>query len=86
MWHDIRVAFRHLAKSPGVTALSVLSIALGIGLTAGVFSVVDAGLLRPFPLERPSEVLQVSSRNDDGHYLMYGWPDCQDMAKARSGG
>jgi predicted permease len=82
MLHDLRVAWRHLAKSPSATALSVLSIALGIGLTTGIFSVVDAMLLRPIAVERPSELRYLASRADDGHTLGYGWLDYSDMARA----
>ena len=82
LWQDLRVALRHLAKTPGATALSVLSIALGIGLTTGIFSVVDAHYLRPLPIERPREVLYVSSHADDGQEFSYGWPDYLDMAEA----
>src|ERR1035437_2018136 len=82
LWQDLRVAVRHLAKTPGATALSVLSIALGIGLTTGIFSVVDAHYLRPLPIERPREVLYVSSHADDGQEFSYGWPDYLDMAEA----
>lgn len=65
-----------------VTALSVLSIALGIGLTAGMFSVGDAVLLRPMPFREPGKLLTVVSRGDDGREMTYGWPDCLDMAAA----
>jgi len=85
LWHDLRVALRHLAKSPGATALSVLSIALGIGVTTGIFSVADAMLLRPIAVERPHELLEVTSRADDGHWVGYGWLDYLDMSKASEG-
>ena len=84
-WQDIRMAFRVLKKSPGATGLSVLSIALGIGLTTGVFSVGDAMLLRPFPFERPGEVFQVYAMGDDGKPLFPGWDDYRDMARAGAG-
>ncbi len=84
-WQDIRMAIRVLRKSPGATGLSILSIALGIGLTTGIFSVGDAMLLRPFPLERPGEVFQVTSLGDDGQPLFYGWADYQDMLHAGAG-
>ena len=80
------MAFRLFAKSLGPTALSVLSMALGIGLTAGIFSVVDAVLLRPIAVERPTELLQVASRADDGQaFDSYGWLDYQDMVRAGDG-
>lgn len=79
------MAIRVLRKSPGATGLSILSIALGIGLTTGIFSVGDAMLLRPFPLERPGEVFQVTSLGDDGQPLFYGWADYQDMLHAGAG-
>jgi predicted permease len=82
---DLRLALRLLAKSPGSTALAVLSIALGIGLTTGLFAVVDAALLRPLPVEKPGQLWQVNPRGDDGNYMMYGWPDYLDMAKALEG-
>jgi predicted permease len=82
---DLRLALRLLAKSPGATALAVLSIALGIGLTTGLFAVGDAALLRPLPVEKPGELWQANSRGDDGNRMDYGWPDYLDMAKALEG-
>ena len=82
MRYDLRAAFRLLTKSPGATALSVLSIALGIGLTTGIFSVADAILLRPLAINRPGELLTISSHADDGSWLLYGWLDYLDMVKA----
>jgi predicted permease len=62
-----------------------LSIALGIGLTTGVFSVGDAMLLRPFPFARPGEIFKVSSMGDDGQVFLHGWDDYLDMARAGAG-
>ena len=82
---DLRLALRLLAKNPGATALAVLSIALGIGLTTGLFAVGDAAMLRPLPVEKPQDLWWVTSRGDDGNYMMYGWPDYLDMSKALEG-
>jgi predicted permease len=82
---DLRLALRLLAKNPGATALAVLSIALGIGLTTGLFAVGDAAILRPLPVERAQDLWSVNSRGDDGNWMMYGWPDYVDMARALEG-
>lgn len=80
--HDLRYSLRVLRRSAGATSLSVLSIALGIGLTAGMFSVGDAVLLRPMPFRQPARLLMATSRGDDGRPFLYGFPDYVDMAAA----
>jgi len=63
----------------------MLSIALGIGLTTGLFAGGDAFLLRPIAVERPQDLWMANSHGDDGRLMQYGWPDYLDMAKALEG-
>ena len=59
MWHNLRLAVRTLARTPGFTALAIVTLALGIGATVATFSVLDAVVLRPLPFARPEELVAI---------------------------
>lgn len=60
---DIRYALRILARTPVITLVAILSLALGIGANTAIFSLIDSVMLRMLPVERPAELVQVRMRN-----------------------
>lgn len=66
LWQDIRYAFRHLQRSPAFAATAILTLALGIGANAGMFTILNAIVLRPLAIGDPGGLIGVSGRGSRG--------------------
>ncbi|MBI3665167.1 MAG: ABC transporter permease [Acidobacteria bacterium] len=85
---NFRYAWRVFARSPGLTAVAVLSLALGIGANTAIFSVVDGLFLRPLPVKDPDRLAWVYNRTAEGladHLAYADYLDFRDQSTSFSG-
>ena len=81
---DVRFALRWLRRSPGFTAVAIVSLAIGIGFNTALFTIVDAVVFRPLPVAQPDRLAEIYTTSPDGDlYATSSYPDYLDF-KAQS--
>ena len=75
---DLRYGARMLLKTPGITFIVILALALGIGANTAIFSVLNAVVLRPLPFDRPNELLFLNERSPVLDEMSISYPNFTD--------
>ena len=83
LMQDVRYGLRMLRKSPGLTAIILIMLTLGIGATTAVFTVFDAILLRPLAYEKPEQLVQIWQKRTEGPFQQFefSYPDYLDVKR-----
>jgi putative ABC transport system permease protein len=59
LWHDLRYGLRTLRKNPAMSAIAIVTLALGIGANTSIFSVIDSVILQPLPVPHPEKLVMI---------------------------
>jgi len=77
---DLRYSVRQIRKSPGFAAIAILTVALGIGSNAAIFSFVDALYLKSLPVSHPEQLVHIYAKGPSGHYgAGFSYPEFEQL-------
>ncbi len=76
---DVRYAIRSLRRTPGFTLFVVMTLAVGIGMTASTFSMVDALIFRPYPVPHPGTIVSLVSTTRDNAFDSFSYREYRDI-------
>jgi predicted permease len=82
-WQNIRYGLRTFVRSPGYAAVTVVSLALGIGANTAIFSLLDAVLFRELAVPRPRQLVELTPIYRNGHSVPFSFPMFQEMDRAQ---
>src|SRR5262249_46362329 len=85
LWQDMRYGARMLLKNPGFTSIAVITLALGIGANAAIFSVINSVLLRPLPYPQPERLVWIWGANPSAD-IKQGGASLPDFADGKAQG
>src|SRR5262245_47070991 len=71
---DVRHGVRQLVRSPGFTAVALVSLSLGIGANTAIFSLIHAVLIRPLPVKDPGELVVLTQITGPGSWYSFSYP------------
>lgn len=82
---DLKYAFRAFRTNPGFAAVAILSLALGIGANTAIFSLINAVLLRPLPVQQPDELVHIRMLESGTSFTNPLWEEIRDRQETLSG-
>ena len=82
LWQNLRYAFRTLRKNPGLTAVAILSLALGIGANIAIFTLINSLLLRDLPVSHPERLVELSVVRH-GDKIPFSYPMFRELERGQ---